>query len=239
MTANRHTFPRSSLALSLALACGSILLSVSTARGAPTPAHWLGGSGDWSDPAHWDIGVVPNNTGPSTYGVTIEGPAEDLVVTVSKGITVSRIVSTERIQVAGGGTLAVLGILVNAGEIVAAGGTVRLDNTTADNAGGTIVADGGVVEVVNSTINGGVLRATDKATSLVRFSGDVTLNGVPWVDDGAGEFQIINTKARMLGDYAHRLPAGYRLVLISTYGHFATAQWTVAEGEFVNHGVIE
>jgi hypothetical protein len=24
-------------------------------------AHWIGESGSWSDPANWDIGVVPND----------------------------------------------------------------------------------------------------------------------------------------------------------------------------------
>jgi hypothetical protein len=26
-------------------------------------AHWIGGSGNWSDPTHWDIGIVTEHRG--------------------------------------------------------------------------------------------------------------------------------------------------------------------------------
>ena len=39
---------------------------------ADVTATWLGGSGDWWDPAKWDTGVVPNNDGGVTYRAVID-----------------------------------------------------------------------------------------------------------------------------------------------------------------------
>ena len=199
-------------------------------------AHWQGGSGNWSDTSHWDIGVVPNNGGGNTYTVVLDAPDQVLDISVDLAVTISGLTNAETVQVAAGRTLSVSGPVANTGDLIAAGGTLRLTSSTVTNGGRSITADGGIVEVKDSTISGGVLRATDNAASFVRFSGDVTLNGVPWEDAGAGVFQIYHTTARLLGDYAHRLPAGYVLV-VESYGSVDT-QWRLVGGEFVNEGTV-
>jgi hypothetical protein len=134
------------------------------------------------------------------------------------------------------GTFDVSGSVTNSGTILATAGTLRFSNATVSNVGRTITADRGIVEVANSTINGGSLLTTDNADSFVRFSGDVTLNGVAWEDPGAGELQVYHTTARLLGDYETHLPAGYRLVVQSD-------SWTdvliLSGGTFTNEGTIE
>ena len=46
----------------------------SPARGDLSVATWTGpNNGVWSDPSHWDLGVVPNNGGGSEYEVVVEG----------------------------------------------------------------------------------------------------------------------------------------------------------------------
>jgi hypothetical protein len=186
---------------------------------AQTVVRWVGGSGSWSDTNHWDIGKVPSNAGATTYIAVIDLASDNPVVTVSSPITVSGLVNGETIRIEANGTLTLSGGVTNIGA--------------------TISAEGGVVAINGSTVTGGVLRVSDSASSRVRFSGDVTMNGVTWEDLGAGEFQIYNTTARLLGDYEHQLPAEAWLVVESSYGNATTTQWTLPGGVFTNEGVIE
>jgi RHS repeat-associated protein len=220
------------------LVIGVGLLDTSlSARAAATIAHWLGGAGDWSDPAHWDIAKVPNNGDGATYEVVLDDPSLDAVITVTQPITISGLTCAERLQVRLGGALNLSGAVANTGVLSATAGALRFNQALVTATGHEIVADGGLVEIINSTINGGVLRATDKATSVVQFSGEVTFNGVPWEDQGAGLFRIFGATAQFYGDYAAGLPAGYTLVVQVDYSRHT--QWNVAGGEFRNEGRIE
>ncbi|MCY2986897.1 MAG: hypothetical protein NTY19_03405, partial [Planctomycetota bacterium] len=125
---------------------------------AATIAHWQGGSGNWSDLTHWDIGVVPNNVGSKTYSAIIDLPASDPTVTVDMAVTISGLSNSEVVNVASAKSLTVSGIVTNTGDLTAAGGTLRFSGATVTNAARTIVADGGIVEIKDSTIDGGVLR---------------------------------------------------------------------------------
>ena len=51
-------------------------------------AHWVGGAGDWSDPTHWDIGVMPNNGGATTYPVFID-VAGTPTITLDQAVIIS------------------------------------------------------------------------------------------------------------------------------------------------------
>ena len=195
-------------------------------------AHWIGGSGNWSDPTHWDIGVVPNNSYSKTYSVVIDLPDSDPVIDVNQSITISGLITSEKIHINSGGTLVTSGDVANTGDLLAVGGTLRFSNATVTNTGHTITADGGIVELKSSTINGGSLLATDNAKSFVQFSGGATLNGVTWEDPGAGQFRIYSATAQLLGDYATHLPAGYTLVVDSG------GQLNLPGGVFTNDGTI-
>ncbi len=148
---------------------------------------------------------------------------------------------TGSLQWSNGATLNLGGLVSTPAVLLAEAGTMlRFTNATLDNTGRTITADGGTVEISNSTINGGSLRATDNASSFVQFSGDVTLNGVPWEADGSGEFRVYQTTARLLGDYANHLPAGYTLVVdVGPAGGGGSAQLNLDGGVFTNDGTIE
>ena len=206
------------------------------AAAAVVEARWIGGSGVWSDPLNWDIGRAPNNGGGDTFLVTIENPDSDLTITVNQNVALSGLTSSERIGVGAGSTFTLGGAIQNAGAIEAAGGTVRLSGATVENAGSVLRADGGLVELVNTTVNGGTLEVTDDVRSFVQFSGDISLNGVPWVDPGAGLFRVNGTTARFLGDYAHQLPAGYTLQILAWGAH---ATLNLPGGEYQNEGTID
>lgn len=59
-----------------------------------------------------------------------------------------------------------------------------------------------------------MLRATDNTNSVVRFLGDVSLNGVAWEDLGARQFRVGwpngSPTTRLLGD--RRVPAAMELL---------------------------
>jgi hypothetical protein len=226
MKATRQFFLKALRFLFIAHLLWWIDQGVGNAAAASTAAHWVGGSGNWSDPSKWDTGVVPNNAGGNTYLVTIDVADADVVVTVNQAITVSGLSNAETVRIESGGNLLLSGSVTNVGTLTAAGGTLRLSGATVANAGHVLVADGGVVVLENSTVNGGVLRVTDKDQSVVQFSGDVTLNGVPWEDLGAGRFEVVGKPTRLLGDYGHQLPAGYVLNVIWS------AQWVLGGGVY-------
>ena len=156
---------------------------------APIPVRWIAGSGNWSNPMNWDIGVVPQNSGDTTYAVVIDSPDPNVVVTLDMSVTLSSLTNAETLCVASG-TRTLSATVFNLGYLSATGGTLRLAGSIVSNTGGVIEGKGGVVELTNTTVNGGVLRLTDNANSLIRFSGDMALHSVTWEDQGAGEFQV-------------------------------------------------
>ncbi|MBI2875410.1 MAG: cadherin-like domain-containing protein [Candidatus Tectomicrobia bacterium] len=174
--------------------------------------------------------------------LTLSGPVTTLMdLQALTGSTLRLVnvtmVDTNRTIAAVGGTVQIVNSTITAPAIqtiAANGGVVEIVNSTI--AVPTITANGGIVAITNSILSDGTLVATDHASSLVRFSGDVTLNGVPWEDPGTGEFQVHGT-TRLLGDYETQLPAGYRLVVQS--GWWAHAQLTLSGGVFTNQGTIE
>jgi hypothetical protein len=125
-------------------------------------AHWVGGSGNWSDPSHWDTGgVVPNDTASTTYQVVIDLASLDPTVTVDGNFKITGLTSSEILQVGSGGTLTASGAVTNTGQISSAtGGTLKFENGTVQNTGHEILAAGGSVQLSNSTIKGGTLDDT-------------------------------------------------------------------------------
>lgn len=160
-------------------------------------AHWIGGRGPWSDPTHWDIGVVPNNSGGNTYSVVIDLPGTDPVITIDQNVTISGLINAEKIDVQAGtfnvsGTTVNAGIfdvvgtsstaifsndVTNTGTISAMAGTLRFSGATVSNTGHAITIDGGTVEITNSTISGGTLQAMG-AGGTVSVLTSSTLDGV-------------------------------------------------------------
>src|SRR4051812_31694930 len=61
--------------------------------------HWVGGSGNWTDPAHWDNGV-PNDADGNSYTAIIDVGALDPVVTIDSQMLVDTLINAESIQIA-------------------------------------------------------------------------------------------------------------------------------------------
>lgn len=113
-------------------------------------AHWIGGSGNWSDPTHWDIGVVPNNTGSTTYSAVIEATTSNPVVTIDQAVTIDSLVNSETVQVTNG-TTKILNQVENAGmvEVITSPATLILNGSIANMGSISATIMGSITVIVN------------------------------------------------------------------------------------------
>ncbi len=133
-----------------------------------------------------------------------------------------------------GETLTVTSTGVNTKLMDATAGTLRFDGANLANTGATICADGANVSLVNSTITGGDIVATDNAASRVFLIGTVNADGTTWRAQGSGEFQVPNTTATLNGDV--HLASG-KFALIGNF--YAPMLLNMGGGTFTNDGLIE
>ncbi len=158
---------------------------------AQTTATYIGpNNGNWSDPANWDIGVVPINNGGNTYNVIV--PASKIInFDIAGAGTISglNLVNTGQIEMSSGRSLDVLGFTLVGGNIVADGpGT--LFNAVSPLTGfqpspGFTATNGGVIRVhgtnfVNNTSyaagvgSPGIFMSASGSGSLIDLSAVVT-----------------------------------------------------------------
>ncbi|HEV7402006.1 MAG TPA: hypothetical protein VGO11_03735, partial [Chthoniobacteraceae bacterium] len=108
-----------------------------------TPAaivtHWVGSSGNWTDPAHWDHGV-PDNADGNSYTAIVDTGTVDPVVTIDSHIRVSSLTNAETIQLDGAGSAQVGDPVYGAGSL--------------DNSAGSISIGGSAVFTVSGEIAG-------------------------------------------------------------------------------------
>jgi hypothetical protein len=152
--------------------------------------HWIGLSGNWTDPAHWDNGVPDNHDG-NDYTAIIDVGLLNPVVTIDSDIQITSLTNAEAITVAAGGSAVVgdpaygFGSLENsAGSITVGAGSFALQflntittaqlgavhvtggafslETGLDNRGATLLVDApsGAWLINNATIVGGSIDAT-------------------------------------------------------------------------------
>lgn len=116
-------FRRVGLAVQFGLMVGLALSAFSGgALWGQVVATYTGPNGNWSNPANWDVGVVPINNGPNTYNVIV--PAGKIITFDIPGAnTISglNLVNTGRINIAEGRSLNVSGFTLVEGIVTADG----------------------------------------------------------------------------------------------------------------------
>ena len=117
-------------------------------------------------------------------------------------------------------------------DLIAAGATIRLLNTTLELNGKTLLADGGEVRIDRSAVEHGNVQASDNTGSVVTLYNAVTFTSAPWVDGGAGYFQTPGTTASLLGD--RHIPADANLII----SHSSSLDLSGATA-FHNEGLIQ
>ena len=150
-------------------------------------AHWIGGSGNWSDPTHWDTGAAPNNANGNTYTAIINQPGVVVDMTGSVNVTGLSLGTGDTLKVDTGGSLSALGSVTNTGNVQASGGAVNFNGATVANAGGFITTDGGSVNISGGAITGGTIQSTTNGGTLSELGSsildNVTLDAPTMVSD--------------------------------------------------------
>lgn len=200
----------------------------------PIVSRWVGGSGRWSDPGHWDNGIVPHDCDPLLFDVIVDPESTKTTVEVDVPIRIHRLFNSARLRITD--ELTVLDGITNRGVMTAAFGRLNLTRATVDNTGHVLTADRGTICVSNSVVVGGSLYPTDDPESAVLFAADVTLTQVDWGVPGRGRFLVparlteASPATRLLGDRI--VPYGQRLEC----QHYGCLDLT--GGEFRNEGTI-
>jgi len=99
----RNVFAPTGVLLAVGFLWFAIMPAVDPAFADSVVARWVGGSGNWSDAANWDIGQVPNIAGDTVYQVIRDVAGQDATVTVDQFTTISGLSCSESLQVTTGG----------------------------------------------------------------------------------------------------------------------------------------
>ena len=132
-----------------------LVASAGAARAQVVQSTWLGGEGDWSDPAQWDSPDYPHNNSGIVYDVVIGSGT----VTRGEYVTVDDLTLTGG-TLTGDATLWVRHALDWSGGRIA-GGTVSADGTV--TLGGTLELDGALACNHGATWSGGRIDVGDGA----------------------------------------------------------------------------
>jgi hypothetical protein len=162
---------------------------------ADVSASWVGGAGDWSDPAHWSTNpAFPNNDDGVTYDAVVN-PITYFDVTLTQPVTIEKL-SLARVNLVGNSDLTLNDALswtsgalsgpakttLNAGGTISGAEAKGINSHTLDNAG-TLTWSGGLLLLNNATIN-----------NLASGTIDAQLDGIfgvstPNVVNNAGTFK--------------------------------------------------
>ncbi len=171
----------------------SVLLLAEQPRATQVIATWLGGVGNWNNPALWSSGVVPNNTGATTYDVRIDG-GNPIVSNVSLNMsaTVDRLTLDvgDSLRILGGCSLEIAGQW-GAGQIDNAGSIQLLSTgspTQLYGSGGDVSLTGGGIIVMGDQNNNRLYQSGSgtltNVDNTIRGGGQIGINMLPIINQG-------------------------------------------------------
>ena len=171
MRTNCFSPARSFLILSLLWV---VVFGSSNAVAGTVVAHWIGGSGNWSSSANWDIGKVPNNSGGTNYDVVVNVPAANATILIDQSVTINSLSNAETVVIASG-TNAISQWTINSGSIQMTGAVAQLTLSGSINNPGQITATTGTLYLISATLT--CTNATSRVTAnCVGSLTDVSLN---------------------------------------------------------------
>ncbi|MCB9337776.1 MAG: hypothetical protein H6577_06590 [Lewinellaceae bacterium] len=175
-----------------------------------TTCTWVGGTGNWSDPAKWSTGTVPMSNNP--------------VVIASGTVTLDVAATIHSLAMSGGSTLALGDNLTVSGNLSMIGTTTTINGTGNLDVGGDFTWTKGIIAGTGSfTLSG----------DLISNGGDCILNTRNMLLTSGGT--LTNTTFGQLNGAIFTLASTATLFLQATtfLGNQAT------NTGFVNHGIIE
>lgn len=179
------------------LAVGCVLLGMGvcvTRASAQTTVNTDGTSGNWSNPAVWFGGIVPNNGGGNTYGVNILNTPNAVLITLDMDVVVSdlSIASGSFLDADAGYSLGVTGDLVDSGSFYWGSGTAASvgGNLTLGSSGSLFLEGTSTLDISGNVDNLGLVQGGSGPGSL-NVGGTFTNEGT--LNLGEGEVANINT----------------------------------------------
>ncbi|MBK7955889.1 MAG: LEPR-XLL domain-containing protein [Candidatus Accumulibacter sp.] len=162
-------------------------------------ANWVGGSGNWSDPTHWDIGVVPNNTEDTSYQVVLDVDGTP-TITLDQDVSISSLTNAE--------TLVVAGVSVNvelqtdnSGSIQLLGATAQLNLSGTVDVTGEISATAGTLNLSNATVT------VDGSSAQVTADSAATLDSVSLYAANGGLLSLLGASTFTSGSSGNTIQA--------------------------------
>jgi hypothetical protein len=178
--------------------------------GGNIPIQWIGGTGSWDVASNWNLGVVPNDNGSTTYAVTInsgsvtaDGSVEVDTLTIGNGATVEAVSSAfavdDDLNLQGGSSLSVENDSHLLATVDTIAGTLNVFNLT----NSVIIPAGGALSITNT---GSLVIGYDDYVSIegnVANAGAISLaDALPIDNTGLLIYGILtNTGALMVGPY--------------------------------------
>ncbi len=168
------------------LLCSLLLFVALPARAASVTSTWLGGTGDWTDPAHWNGAVVPQNTGTDSYDAAIDGGnpgASEVTLDSQDTIGSLQVDAGDALVVTPTGQLTLDGDRIeNAGEVTLHGiGSGYPPPSLVASAPDTVISGGG-----SMVLDGGDLFGSSLANMDNRIAGWGTITSETGVQGGEG-----------------------------------------------------
>ncbi|MCK4660028.1 MAG: hypothetical protein KAV82_10950, partial [Phycisphaerae bacterium] len=201
---------------------------------AGTPVAWDGGTGIWSDPNAWNLGLIPNNNG-QTYDVTIGLSTDDVSLDLSVAVDTVANAGTLRLLEGFSLTLAQPGGLTNTGFFsVSHSGTSGLFGAFSNS--GFAWVESGTLELNNNVNNSGTIWMGDAA-----FGGsDARLH---FLDDaaftGSGELYFLPATLSVTEQPSVELSLGTTLTNDVDHRIHGGSGSIQGPGELVNLGQID
>ena len=216
---------------------------------AQTNSTWNGGTGNWGDLGNWNPAAVPNNSGTTTYDVTIGGTnskvtmdvlndtIDNLTLDAKNSLTIN---ASDSLTLVSGpslsfGTINAIGFLIN--DI---GGTFTSDGMITSTTGTGLLANAGTF-TNNGTISNVTVSNDDISIPVALFTNNGTIttgaNGaVINVSDASftnnGKITIASTAELVNGAFFQNLGTIYNNGLLNN------TPGTANDGFFLNAGTI-
>lgn len=174
-------------------------------------AHWVGGSGNWSDASHWDIGRVPNNGDGDTFTVVIDLAGSNPTITSNQNVTITSLQSTEALVISGGSFTVNGGASTSIGALTLGAAAALI----ATGPGTSFVASGPVVTGQSGLLaTGGATLSLLGATSYAPGSDGVGNLYTTWRAEGVGSVLDL----RNLSSVTNALDGNERLYIEAATG---------------------
>ncbi len=188
-----------------------VLIAAAPLDGSQITSSWIGGTGDWTDPAQWSLAGVPNN-GANTYLVNVNSGGADVANILTQNIYIDGITVGPKSTVHANDQGLVLGTPVSVAAMLTNAGNINLTNAanlTLDYSAGASAANSGTISVGDEsalyltapTPRGGTLTNTGNIALTANPNGSQVYlygDGATFTLNGGGNLTLSDNAANLI-----------------------------------------